>query len=227
MAYDGVYKNRKGGRLPSVTTIIKNIGWSTEMLMAWQNRMWEQGKDPRTVSKEACDIGTVTHELIEAHIYNQDEYIPGIDVPNETVVSAMHGLKKYIEWEEEVDVEYLESELKLISEEHQYGGTADAVARIGDETVLIDFKTSKGVYDAHIIQLAAYKHMIEECMGYKIDRCIIIKIDKEPETIDNTIVPYYIDDSAIEDGWKVFEMALQLNEYKKAFSRYTRKLNKH
>ena len=226
MAYVGNYKNENGKRIPSVTTVIgSNIGWNKSMLMAWQNRLWEQGIDPRTVSKEACDIGTVTHELIEAWIFGQDSYEPDEDIGSETVFAASEGLRQYIDWSEGTGVEYLESEIRMVSEEYQYAGTADAIVRIDDKIYLVDFKTSKGVYDSHLVQLAAYRHMIHETTEYKIDGCILVKIDKRPE-VEQRVHAYYLDNDQIDNGWEVFKQARELHETHKGFGKYLRKLNK-
>jgi len=227
MSYIGRYKNKAGKIVPSVTTVIKNIGWSTGMLMAWQNRLWEQGKDPRKASKEACDIGTLTHELIEHWIFGQDEYEPEEGVTNQMIIDASDGLNKYIKWSEDNNVEYLESEIRVVSEEYQYGGTADCIAKIDGEIVLIDFKTSKGVYDSHLVQLGAYKNVIEEQTGYKIDRCMVVRIAKgELAEGEERIQPHYIPNEIIETGWDTFKVARDLHEKNKVFGKYLRGLKK-
>jgi hypothetical protein len=222
-----VYKNRRLKKLPSVTTIIKNVGWSSEMLMAWCKREFRAGRDPDETSKAACDEGTVTHELIEAWVFGQEEYEPDESVSSDIVIAASEGLREYVKWSEDNNIEYLESELKMVSEEYQYGGTCDGIIRLNGEIVLIDFKTSKAVYDSHILQMAAYKEMVEESTDYKIDRCMVIRIAKGAlEEDEPRIQPHFIDEEAINDGWIVFKMLRQLHEYHKSFGRYIRKLNK-
>ena len=224
MAYIGRYKNSSNKIIPSVTTIIgTNLGWNTRILMAWQNRLWEQGKDPRKTSEEACTIGTVTHDLIEHWIMGQDNYEADEGVDDLTVIEASEGLREYIKWSEETQVDYLESEIRLISEEYQFGGTADSIAMIDGETVLIDFKTSKGVYTEHIIQLGAYRQIIEETTDYKIDRCMVIRIAKgELKDGEQRIQPHYIENSAVDLGWETFKIARDLHEKNKAFGKIIR-----
>jgi len=228
MAYQGRYKGTDGKIIPSVTTIIGgNLGWNTRILMAWQNRLWEQGKDPRQVSGEACDIGTVTHELIEHWIMGQDNYEPDEGIADSVVLDAAEGLNEYIKWSEGNKVEYLESEIRLSSEKYLFGGTADCIVEIDGEIVLVDFKTSKGVYTEHIIQLGAYKHMIEEMTDYKIDRCMVIRIAKgELEEGEERIQPHYIDNDMIELGWETFKQARDLHEKNKMFGKYLRAMGK-
>ena len=61
-----IYKNLKGKRLRSVTTIInQNLGWSKGALLGWQLKLFDEGLDPRKELKKAGNIGTLAHEMIE------------------------------------------------------------------------------------------------------------------------------------------------------------------
>jgi hypothetical protein len=71
-------------------------------------------------------------------------------------------VKTFVDWNNEVKPTYLLSERTVISKEYRYGGTLDVVVKIGDETYLIDFKTSKAIYPSHRIQLSSYKHALAE-----------------------------------------------------------------
>lgn len=227
MAYQGNYKNAKGKRLASVTTILKQLGWSTNALMLWQARLFRAGKDPDKVKDEAADIGTVCHEMIEHYIYGQDEYTPPENTDQDTVITAAKGLKDYIAWSEAEGVEYLESEIRLVSEEYQYGGTADAIIKYHGKTYLIDFKTSKSLYDTYPVQLAAYRNAIHETTGYKIDGCMIIKIDKgEIEEGASRIKAYEIPNEVIDTGWETFKTCLQIKKYQSDIGKGIRKIIK-
>lgn len=216
MAYT-IYKNKNNERIPSCTTIInKNLGWNKEALVAWTRKLALSGIDPRRVKEEAGEIGTLTHKMIEHHIYGAK-----LDVSKysfDAIAEATNGLRSYKEWEQEFAVEYLESELKILSESLQWGGTADGIITIGREMVinntsfpsgsilLLDFKTGKGLYPEHIIQVSAYKNGIEETTSYKLDGIIIVHIHKgdliEGQKRIETIP---IEQSKIELGWKVFK----------------------
>ena len=55
--------------------------------------------------------------------------------------------------------EWLGSEIVVYNHELKYGGTADAIARLPDgRTVIVDFKTSSGVYPEHSLQIAMYAY---------------------------------------------------------------------
>ena len=53
-------------------------------------------------------------------------------------------------------VDVIAAECQVVSEIHRYGGTLDLVATIDGVPSLLDFKTGRGVYPEHRIQLAAY-----------------------------------------------------------------------
>jgi len=92
-------------------------------------------------------------------------------------------IKTFVDWNNEVKPTYILSERTVISKKYQYGGTLDCVAKIGDKTYLIDFKTSKAIYPSHRIQVSSYKHALAEELpkagnielailqvGYKLNR---------------------------------------------------------
>lgn len=220
------YKNKNGKRVPSVTTIISNnLGYNKRILLAWQAREFRAGRDPDEQTERACSVGTLVHEMIEAHIYGQDEYTPPEGTSETDVLAAIEGLQAYIKWEEENNVEYLESEIGMVSETWQYGGTADAIALVNGVVTLIDFKTSRSVYAEHIVQLGAYMSGIEETTDYKIEQCMVIKVDKNAEAgSDDIIHPYKIPLGQIVTGWEVFQNLLELHESNKILGKFLRSL---
>ena len=51
----------------------------------------------------------------------------------------------------------------MMSHKYKFGGTPDAIGRnTNGELVLLDWKTSNGVYSDYLLQLAAYKALWEE-----------------------------------------------------------------
>jgi len=230
MAYIGMYKNKDGKRLPSVTTILKDLGFSTDALMRWQAKIFRSGKDPDDIKNEAAGIGTTVHSMIEHWIFGQDEFIPDENVTREIILEAKKGFSEYIKWSEKNKVEYLESEVRLISEKYRYGGTADGIVRIDGKVYLLDFKTSKHVYMAHIAQLAAYDQAIKETeatKGYKIDGWILIEIKKgELEEGKERIRPHFLEKETIVDGMDMFKAALYIHKLNQKIMKVVRKINK-
>ena len=55
------YKLKDGTRVKGVTTILNNLGWNKNVLVAWARRTALAGDDPDAVLKEAGAIGTLAH----------------------------------------------------------------------------------------------------------------------------------------------------------------------
>lgn len=154
------YKNAKGQRISGVTTIIgQNLGWNKQQLMWWANQMGQEGKSHRDVAGEAADAGTIGHYLIDCHIHKVEpdtsNYQPKLLDLAETC------LLNYLEWEKMVNLEVVETEINLVSEVFQFGGTPDIIGRLTGKLAVIDLKTSNGTYPDMLLQLAAYKVLWE------------------------------------------------------------------
>lgn len=199
-----------GEKVPSVTSIISSqLGWNKNMLIAWARKEALNGNDPTKVLTEAGNIGSITHYLIECHIANQkpdtNQYTP------ENVSKAENGFIAFLDWEKQYKPKYLNSELKLVSEKYRYGGTIDLIADIEGKHSLIDFKTSKGIYTDHKIQVSAYVKMYSE-LKQAIDNIYILKLGKE----DGSFEHHTISMDTINSGWQVFLCLLELYKLQKA-----------
>jgi hypothetical protein len=71
-------------------------------------------------------------------------------------------VKPHVRWFREFLAEiqptFLYLEETVWSDTHRYAGSFDAIATIDGETVLLDWKTSKSVYDSVALQLSAYRY---------------------------------------------------------------------
>ena len=74
----------------------------------------------------------------------------------------MSAFNAYQQWQANFKVEIVSQEIQLVSEKYRYGGTPDAVGMVGNQLVLLDWKTSNGIYTDYLVQLAAYKNLWEE-----------------------------------------------------------------
>jgi len=108
-------------------------------------------REYKNVSAEACDIGSEVHEKIEMYIKH------GRDACGDMRPEVEHAFLAFLEWETENVDEWLESEMVVVSEQHGYAGTLDAIVKLKDGHIYcIDFKSSKGFYDGYAMQLSAY-----------------------------------------------------------------------
>ena len=134
-------------------------------------------------SEKALDTGTQVHDAIEHYIKT------GRDLSGELSEQVQNGFLAFLEWESKNHVQWLKSELTLYSTQYGYAGTCDAIAVINGFKYLIDFKTSKAIYDEYRMQLAAYKQGALETLGEPLENFAILRLDKEtgePEFKDVT-----------------------------------------
>ena len=206
-----IYKNESGKRLKSVTTIINgNLGWNKGNLLGWTRKHCLNGEDSLKLLKEAGRIGTLAHIMIE-------EFIKGgsvcLDKYNPSEISqAKNSYYGFYQWFVDNNVTFHETELKLVSEEYQFGGTFDAICEVNGKLVICDWKTSNAVYDEFLIQLGAYRQLIQENLGYDIRGAILLKLDKEEKGVYEEH-HYKIKD--LNWGWKMFKLLLKIQENKR------------
>lgn len=98
---------------------------------------------------QAAIRGTAVHALAEKLIHGEQVEVP------EHLDAHVAG---YVAFLDAFGVEPLLTERQVASRTHWYAGTFDAIVRIGGETLLLDWKTSKGVYGETALQTAAYAH---------------------------------------------------------------------
>lgn len=153
-----IYKNKNGNRVPSVTTILNQWGIKTEPLKWWAWKRGQEGIDLR--EKEEANVGTLAHMMIDADV-KQKEIDLG-QFPINIVEQAKVCFNNYLIWKKQHDYKPIETEISLISEEYQYGGTIDCIPIIDGKLSIDDKKTGKDVYEDHIIQLIAYAQLWNE-----------------------------------------------------------------
>jgi len=165
--------------VPSVTTIVnqtvRNMGleiWREQ----WISRGLEQARDKRlsgtaiggilsAATNEAnasAEVGSQMHDIIDGLLQgNQEIVVPAQLEP------AVRG---FLRWRQaHADWEYIDSEVAVFT--YGYAGTVDAL--FYDDTPgnrcwrIVDWKTSSGIYDSALMQVAAYcyalKDMIKRC----------------------------------------------------------------
>ena len=172
------YKNAEGKVIPSVTTIIgNNLGWNKGALMGWARKMALQGIDPNKERDEAADIGTLAHALMEEYITTTAPHLEPVRVDKSlyspaNLDKAETAFLAFLEWVNQYNVDLtdtrVQSEVRLVSEWLQYGGTLDLIAPVDGILSLVDFKSTNALYAEHRIQLSAYEWLYEENYGEAI-----------------------------------------------------------
>ena len=207
-----IYTNAAGTRLPGVTTILGTLakpallGWYAEeerkgilsaldvsgvMTAKELDKFLPVRKNGKPMPyaevkrDKAADLGTVTHARIEAWL-NHDELSPE-GIPADLFEKSLNGLLRFTEWWNENGFTCLTTELQMVSEEMQVGGTADIVgchvsAQMTDR-IVFDIKTSKRSqywpYPETYAQVATYANMVTETTGYPVSDVWVLRVGKE------------------------------------------------
>lgn len=190
-----VYKNAAGKRVPGVTTILgvlakpQLLGWyaRTEreaILDLMGDDSWTAGNlepclprtdegDPRPFAdirkEKAADLGTIVHARIEAWLTGQELEPDGLDP--EQFRESVHGFDRFRRWFDGKGFTLVASELQMVSEAMQVGGTMDVAVK--DKTAegicVVDIKSSKASkwwpYKEHKAQPQTYGRIWSEING--------------------------------------------------------------
>jgi len=192
-----------GSRAPSATTVISTIlGLNKESLIRWANNLGLQGINLAGPRDSATSLGSCVHELIKAHWSGSEpelkpQFMPHLD-------RARDLFKIFVKWTETRQVQPILFEQALTSSRLRFGGTLDFYGLVDDKFSIVDFKTSGQVYTEYLIQVAAYKQLLEE-HGYMLDQAVVVRLDKQdgPEEFviaADKLAPY----------WEIFEHALRI-----------------
>lgn len=130
---------------------------------------------PDRAKEAGADTGTLIHDY--AHEFAQMKIdgkkgtpsLKHLDEKNEEHVKALNGIYAFLEWYNSNDVQFLEMEKMVYYNSRLAGDSAmedpivefygyiDLIARVNGELVVVDYKSSKGVYNEQRYQVAAYK----------------------------------------------------------------------
>lgn len=131
-------------------TAVDNIGTVVQMAISGdrQGAVDYLKRAPQRNTGEAGDTGTEVHGLCEDIALGRGGRV------HPDLKPYVQGFKDFVE---EFKPEFLEVESTVWSDTHGYAGSFDYLAKIGDEVVLIDVKTTRsGVHEEVALQLAAY-----------------------------------------------------------------------
>jgi hypothetical protein len=111
------------------------------MVNALKGIPWEQ-------RDQAAAKGTDVHSLAEDVVHGREVEVPA------HLVGHVEGYARFLDqW----DVQPILVERMVANREHWYAGTFDLIATVKGEPMLLDLKTSKGIYGEVALQVAAYR----------------------------------------------------------------------
>lgn len=205
------YRTKDGEIVPGITTIAKIVD-DPQNLISWANRIGLQNIELHKYVDELATIGTLTHYLIECFFRKES---PDLDdyTPNQ-VEQAQVCFNKFLVWEETNEIEIIDMEVELVSEEHRFGGRGDIFCIFNGEMTYIDFKTAKWCFLAHKVQSVANAKVYEEVKKVKVPGARILRVGRSPAEGFEDIV---IDHSLHERMWHMFLNARKIYEDRKFF----------
>jgi len=168
-----IYKNKNGDRIPSQSAIGNQWGEGAIGLQYWY---WDKGRKGLGFNEmPEANIGTIAHNMIDCDAKNKPINLE--NHPIEHVIKAKQCFENWEEWKKQVNFKSIETEISLVSEEHQFGGTIDCICEINNKLSILDVKTGKDIYASQVVQITCYAHLWEENMpkhpligGYHIVR---------------------------------------------------------
>lgn len=233
---------------PSVTSILK-MKDKSEALITWavnamhdctlnmltdvpspvDKRVFEACLDAakdnyRKVKKEAADIGSLVHRVLEMELkaragLNEHPTLPiradlllAPGLTHEMVEKANFCVKAGFEFFDKHDLVVVQSEAPRWSPTYGYIGTGDLIAKLNGVLSVLDFKTGKRPYAEYFLQTAAYQHAYqEEFPDQAIQARWIVNVgrDGELQTADRGNETY-------EDDFKCFLSLLRVYRWDQA-----------
>ncbi len=180
---------------------------------------------PHMAGQDAHEVGTAVHKYAEAIMrLRMGENVRVPTLPTQEIVGGVavasrhqNAVDAFHAWLDAHKIEPLTSEVRLVSRQHGYAGTADMIARVDGIPTMVDFKTSKGIYLEYPVQVAAYKHAaIEMGLAEAPMAGLIARFPKEAgDTFELAEIPW---------DWQEFLFSMFLGaranwEYRQWFSR--------
>ena len=171
----------EGTNVPSVTTILSKTRpfEKTQKLQEWRNRVGNE--EAEKITKEASNVGTIMHNLLESWIL-QTDYEPGNNMIHTQAKTMADTIKENIK----NDIsEIWGSEVNLYCPE-LYAGTADLVGIWKDKPAIMDFKQTnkpkkRDWIDDYFLQAAAYSLAHDELYDTEINSCAIFMCSRNFE----------------------------------------------
>jgi hypothetical protein len=139
---------------------------------AWIDQVIAAGmKRPDKIKDEAANLGTLVHKYI-------DQIIRG-KIPTELTPEMEPAVTAFLNWWEKSKIGIVMGDTKVASLVHRYGGSLDALGRQNGNYVILDWKTSNGIYAEYALQVAAYAHAFSETYGSTCSRGFIVRFSKK------------------------------------------------
>lgn len=178
--------------LPSVTTILSDVVPESPAISAWRRNLRKQGVDPAVVLRRSQIVGTIAHYRCLNPLGITPLPLPfsEIDEITEDMLDDVNIAQAM--WVNDalprINIGFPRiREQTIANPREKYAGQFDLycpAARYDPDTeeylperaqTLIDLKTSKAVYDTHLLQIGGYTAALRE-NGMRVDQAIVVAL---------------------------------------------------
>ena len=165
----------------------------------------------KDVLASSADLGTRAHDTIDRIVRGDTENL----VIDEDVKQVVKNFWQW--WNHSGVVLDPRGDSMIYSAKYGYAGAADALGVLPDgNLVVVDFKTSNGIFDTHIIQVAAYAKALEEQLiaignppeKAKVKEAYVVRFSKFDDEYEVKRV------ANIDESFNAFKACLFLWHYK-------------
>lgn len=173
---------RQGQKIPDVVTILKAVT-PTPGLLNWYYEQGRAGKDPDAIIEHEKQIEIVTQFLCHCYL-REDE--PDLSAwQPEIVQTALTYHRNFVSFWGKAGLELISAGRHLGSENYEYSGIINCIARKKSAVYLINIKTRKPVEYSYWIESAAKRVLWDNAFPSTnnpehINKEAIIRLSKEP-----------------------------------------------
>ena len=153
----------------------------------------------------AADLGTRVHLWVERDLQGEVQDIP------DDIAPAIQAYRSWRASSDFTETAGLERMVYYAEPPVCYAGTIDALFRLSDGTLgAVDYKTSSGIYESHMVQIAAYAKAWEWLSGETVSRAWTVRFDKKTGELEEK-------EADIEAGFEIFSSLVPARDlYSKA-----------
>lgn len=216
------YATLGGERVPSVTTILGVVNkpglpnWAArtaaeeairlvkvavkrgeELTVPTLNSIGEEAKKAHTkLRDDAASIGVAIHTVVEGKLAGKN-LAPTREVPKFVTSNVNDFFETSL-----MEFDVLAREV-VVAHPLPFAGTVDAVLNVNGKKVVIDWKTSSGIYPEMAMQVAAYAQAYKYSYNTHIDEAWVIRFPKTDSPVELVNVD-------LERAWMGFKAATTL-----------------
>jgi len=156
----------------------EELGWK-EFAETFPEMLLTAGREHYVASKVATSLGTRVHDMAERWLTKNSDHTKLMQEMLKTESEEERlSYTALLQFFNEHAFKPTSLERKCFSIKDQYAGTVDYYGEIDGKLTVMDYKTSKAVYEGYPLQATAYASaLVEE--GYKVDQTMITRVGKD------------------------------------------------